>query len=82
MVGYVRVNWCKRDLEKVCNDVDKYAAWGRHGNGEFTMGGIFFDESPNEFKEKRKVFMDAADARVKNSDGLGGFRLVFSPRAD
>merc|ERR1711977_487590 len=39
MVGYVRVNWCKRDLEK--------------------------------------VFMDAADARVKNSDGLGGFRLTI-----
>ena len=40
------------------------------------MKGIFFDESPNEFKEKRKVFMDAADARVKNADGLGGWRLV------
>ncbi|KAK0112477.1 hypothetical protein ONS96_001714 [Cadophora gregata f. sp. sojae] len=77
LVGYVRVNWCKRDLEKVCKDVDKYAAWGKHGNGEFTMGGIFFDESPNEFKEKRKVFMDAADARVKNADGLGGFRLTI-----
>lgn len=60
----------------MCLDIDKYAAWGKHGNGEFAMKGIFFDESPNQFKEKRKVFMDAADERVKNADGLGGWRLV------
>ncbi|CZT01985.1 related to cell surface protein [Rhynchosporium graminicola] len=77
LVGYVNVDWCKRDMEKVCRDIDKYASWGKYGNGEFTMKGIFFDESPNEFKEKRKVFMDAVDQRVKNADGLGGFRLTI-----
>ncbi|CZT46531.1 related to cell surface protein [Rhynchosporium secalis] len=77
LVGYVNVDWCKRDMEKVCRDIDKYASWGMYGNGEFTMKGIFFDESPNEFKEKRKLFMDAVDQRVKNADGLGGLRLTI-----
>lgn len=63
-------------MKKVCKDIDKHASWGKHGNGEFTVKGIFFDESPNEFKKKRKIFMDAADERVKSADGLGGFRLV------
>merc|ERR1711977_673771 len=58
MVGYVRVNWCKRDLEKVCNDVDKYAAWGRHGNGEFTMGGIFsMSRQTNSRRRERPSWM-------------------------
>ncbi len=76
LVGYVPVNWCKRDLEKVCKDIDKYAAWSQHGNGELAVKGIFFDESPNGFKPKAKEYMDAADARVKAAAGITGTRLV------
>ncbi|KAI9050300.1 hypothetical protein LZ554_005467 [Drepanopeziza brunnea f. sp. 'monogermtubi'] len=77
LVGYVSVNWCKRDIEKVCKDIDKYAGWGQHGSGELAMRGIFFDESPNHHKPKRKTFMDAADARVKNAVGLMGTRMTI-----
>ncbi|OWP03927.1 cell surface spherulin 4-like protein [Marssonina coronariae] len=77
LVGYVRVDWCKRDLEKVCAEVDRYAAWGRHGRGELAMQGIFFDEAPSQYKAERKLFMDAADSKVKCAAGIMGRRLTI-----
>ncbi|KAK2629726.1 hypothetical protein QTJ16_000546 [Diplocarpon rosae] len=77
LVGYVRVDWCQRDLEKACDEIETYAGWSRHGSGELALQGIFFDETPNLYTAERKLFMDAADCKVKSAAGIMGSRLTI-----
>ncbi|PBP24440.1 cell surface spherulin 4-like protein [Diplocarpon rosae] len=82
LVGYVRVDWCQRDLEKACDEIETYAGWSRHGSGELALQGIFFDETPNLYTAERKLFMDAADCKVKSAAGIMGSRLFANPGPD
>lgn len=81
-VGYVRIDYCKRNKDEVFQDVATYAGWSRAndpGTG-VTLGlhGIFFDETPNLYSKNVASYLDSANAQVKRSEGILGDRLVSS----
>lgn len=54
LVGYVRLDYCRRSLSDVRTDIEKYAGWSQksfEGQQDLSMNGIFFDEVPNIFTE-------------------------------
>ncbi|EPE31768.1 cell surface spherulin 4-like protein [Glarea lozoyensis ATCC 20868] len=79
-VGYVRVDYCKRSLGEVFQEVATYAGWSRSTDREtgVTLGlhGIFFDETPNLYSRNVASYLDSVSARVKASEGILGHRLV------
>ncbi|KAF1965294.1 hypothetical protein BU23DRAFT_628662 [Bimuria novae-zelandiae CBS 107.79] len=76
-VGYVSTAYCKRPIEKVLADVDRYAAWSCDERFPgLAVDGIFFDETPNVFSEKAKEYLDAITAHVKRTGGLLGENMV------
>lgn len=75
-VGYIRVDYAKRPLRDVLDDVTHYASWAREGNGELAMHGVFVDETPNAFKKEMKEYLDRLTKHVKSIDGILGDRFV------
>ncbi|PVI00922.1 glycoside hydrolase family 135 protein [Periconia macrospinosa] len=77
-VGYVATTYCKRDIDDVFRDIDRYAEWSRDerfpGLG---VSGIFFDETPNLFKVEVKSYLDAVTAKGKDTEGILGDRLII-----
>jgi hypothetical protein len=69
-VGYVRIDYCKRDLAEVFRDVTKYSGWA---DG---VQGIFLDETPNLYTASVASYLDGVDRFVKNTVGILGSRLV------
>jgi hypothetical protein len=73
-VGYVRVDYCKRNIKKVFDDVAKYAAWSAQPN--LGVQGIFVDETPNLYSASRVSYLNTVSQQIKASAGLLGDRLV------
>ena len=77
-VGYIRVDWCKRPLADVCNDVQMYADWAqKHDIQGMHVKGIFVDETPNHYSKERLQYLTALGAFTKGSHGLLGDRIVI-----
>ena len=76
-IGYVSTDYCKRPIDEVLADVDRYAAWsGDERFPELGVCGIFFNETPNVFSEAAKEYLDRVTKHVKDDDGIRGGRLV------
>lgn len=77
VVGYVATTYCKRNIEDVFKDIERYAAWSSDerfpGLG---VSGIFFDETPNLYEEDVKSYLDAVSTKGREIDGIMGDRLV------
>ncbi|KAK5069125.1 hypothetical protein LTS08_008633 [Lithohypha guttulata] len=85
MVGYVRLDYCRRDFSDVETDVRKYANWSSVGSTAFAeqslqrrfgVDGVFFDETPNLFDEAAANYLARVGALVKTSQGILSNRLV------
>jgi Spherulation-specific family 4 len=76
-IGYVRVNYCKRELNEVCQDVTKYGGWAKDFESTgLAVHGIFIDETPNLYDEGKAKYLDALSQHVKDTTGILGDRLV------
>ncbi|KAF2667968.1 hypothetical protein BT63DRAFT_375237 [Microthyrium microscopicum] len=82
-VGYVRVNYCTRDVTEVCNDVAKYAGWSKDfANTGLGVEGIFFDETPNSNTSLPQLdnvasYLQTVSRYAKDSEGILGDRLII-----
>jgi hypothetical protein len=63
-VGYVRMQYCKRSVEQVFDDVEVYG------------GGIFLDEAPNEYSHDVGKYLNLVSEKIKNTPGILGEKLV------
>jgi hypothetical protein len=80
-VGYVRINYCKRDLGEVCKDVARYSGWSEDcSKPGLAVHGIFFDETPNHYSPNVAEFLDSVTQYVKDMSGILGDRVVSNPR--
>ena len=70
-VGYVHVSWCARDAAEITSEIDAYASWSSYPNADIHVGGIFFDEAPDN---------DAADMVSYMNDVSSHARLQFKDR--
>ncbi|KAF7509257.1 hypothetical protein GJ744_008151 [Endocarpon pusillum] len=77
-VGYVRINYCKRDVTTVYEEIVKYAGWSKdHHTTGWGVHGIFFDETPNLYSDKAASYLDIASQTVKATPGILGDRMVI-----
>ena len=76
-VGYVRVNYCQRDLAEVCRDVTKYGGWSNQPDiSGLAVHGIFVDETPNLYDAEKAKYLDTLSKCVKDTAGILGKRVV------
>lgn len=82
LVGYVRLDYCRRSVEDVQKDIDKYASWRQVDKDDVnrcedvSMEGIFFDEVPNIFAIDIADQLASYSKAVKNMKGFGTNRWV------
>jgi len=77
-VGYVRVNYCKKDLTEVCQEVARYGGWSKDYAGSgLAVQGIFFDETPNQYSADVAAYLDTISRQVKDTFGILGDRMVI-----
>lgn len=72
-VGYVRTAYCRRPIQEVFEDIEKYEKWPCESplNGLF-VDGIFFDETPNVYSKEAYDYLREITSRTKNDeDGIG-----------
>lgn len=75
IVGYVRVDWCKRPLDDVFDEIDTYAGWSQE-NPHLEMDGILLDETPNHYTKARSEYLDVVNRHIRTVDGISEARLV------
>jgi hypothetical protein len=76
-IGYVRVNYCRRILEDVCQDVAKYGGWvTSSASSGLGVHGIFIDETPNLYDVTQAEYLDKLSQYVKDTEGILGDRTV------
>ncbi|KAI5367116.1 Putative Spherulation-specific family 4 [Septoria linicola] len=78
VVGYVRVDYCNRDVAEVLADLRRYAKWPDDtGVKGLHISGIFFDETPNETSQFKATYLQKINQEVKNADGILGESLII-----
>jgi hypothetical protein len=76
-IGYVNVNYCKRELAEVYRDIETWAGWSQdYPTTSLGVHGIFLDEAPNEHSEHVARYLDGIGLKVKGMEGMMGDRLV------
>lgn len=76
-VGYVRMQYCKRSIEKVYDDVAVYAGWSKdHDSNGIYVEGIFLDEAPNEWTAPIGTYLNSVSEKIKGTAGILGRKLV------
>lgn len=75
-VGYVRMQYCKRSVAKVYEDVDIYAGWSKDHDSGIYVEGIFLDESPNEYSDEIGKYLNSVSDKIKSTAGILGKKLV------
>jgi spherulation-specific family 4 protein len=75
-IGYVRVNYCRRNLEEVWQDVAKYGGWVTTSASSLGVHGIFIDETPNLYDVEQAEYLDKLSRHVKDTEGILGDRTV------
>lgn len=77
-VGYVRIDYCKRSVEKVLEDVAIYSGWSKnHESDGIYVEGIFLDESPNEYTADIGKYLNTVSAKIKEAPGFLGQKLII-----
>lgn len=69
------MQYCKRSLDKVYQDVDIYGEWSKDHGGIY-VEGIFLDESPNEYSDEVGKFLNSVSEKIKSTPGILGKKLV------
>ena len=78
-MGYIAVNWARKGLDTVKDEVKRYAEWAdKSGIEGLFVEGIYFDETPNHVSEHGGKYLDDLTGFVKNCRGVRGGRLVSS----
>jgi hypothetical protein len=76
-VGYIRIDYCRKPLTEVFEEIDTYAGWASASeNPLLYVEGILVDETPNHYSPERAEYLEALRKHIKNTDGLRGERLV------
>jgi hypothetical protein len=76
-VGYVRMQYCKRSVEQVFDDVEVYGGWSKnHESNGIYVEGIFLDEAPNEYSHDVGKYLNLVSEKIKNTPGILGEKLV------
>ena len=79
-VGYVAIDYCRKPLHKVCEEVSVYAGWNRDYKGQINglyVEGIFVDETHNHPDAVRSEYMDSLGRYIREEvEGLKGDILV------
>lgn len=80
-VGYVRLEYCKRSVDKVFEDVMIYAGWSKnHETDQIYVEGIFLDEAPNEYCAEVGTYLNSISEKIKGASGiLGQKTIVHNP---
>lgn len=77
-VGYVRMQYCKRSVEEVFDDVVVYGGWSKdHESNGIYVEGIFLDEAPNEFSHDVGKYLNVVSEKIKNTPGILGEKLII-----
>ncbi|KAK1833936.1 Spherulation-specific family 4 [Podospora conica] len=80
-VGYIAVDYCRKPLDKVCDEISTYANWSRQYGDQIEglyVEGIFVDETHNHFDDARMRYLERLKCFVKDEvEGLRGDRLVI-----
>ncbi|KAE8440742.1 hypothetical protein EG329_006621 [Mollisiaceae sp. DMI_Dod_QoI] len=75
-IGYIPVDYCKRNLIEVFRDVAKYAGWAKDkAKTGLGVKGIFLDETPNVYSASKASYLDTVSEYIKASAGISGERL-------
>jgi hypothetical protein len=78
-VGYVRMEYCKRSVEHVFEDVAIYSGWSKnHESDGIYVEGIFLDEAPNEYSHEVEKYLKTVSENIKAAPGILGQKLVSS----
>ena len=76
IIGYVRIDYCKKPLSEVFAEIETYAAWSRvPGLG---VSGIFVDETPNHHSAQAEEYLNAIKHATRSLSGFNGASLVCS----
>lgn len=75
-VGYIRIDYCRKPLQDVYEEIDRYASWSTSGSEGMGLGGILLDETPNHYSVEREVYLRACTEFVKRHDGILRERMV------
>lgn len=79
-VGYIAIDYCRKPLDKVCDEISVYANWDREYGDQIEglyVEGIFVDETHNHFDDSRMSYLERLKCFVKDEvPGLRGDRLV------
>jgi hypothetical protein len=75
-IGYVPIDYCRRDLKEVYTDVSDYASWRADPNlpGCY-VDGIFFDESPQTATSDHLSFMQQVSTFARQTLTRGSTTL-------
>ncbi|KAH8672539.1 Spherulation-specific family 4 [Tricladium varicosporioides] len=77
-IGYIRIDYCKRDLSEVDRDISTYAGWSKDSSiSGCSVDGIFVDEAPNIYSEDVAMYLNYVTQRVKATNGIMGTRLCI-----
>lgn len=75
VIGYVRIDYCKKPLSEVFAEIETYAAWSREPG--LAVEGIFVDETPNHYSAEKVAFLEAIKHGIRSGlTGLAGTSLV------
>jgi hypothetical protein len=70
-LGYVATTYATKEIDKILAEIDTYAKWPALANQtEFRVDGIFFDEAPSLYDEKKYEYMKAAGQLVRSGTGF------------
>ena len=84
LVGYVRLDYGKRDIVAVKKDVDTYAEWGEYqdqeesGDVKIGLEGIFFDESPCVYEKISFTYLEVVTKYTRRTLPFGS-EIVLNP---
>jgi hypothetical protein len=59
LLGYVPLDYGKRDISAVKKDIDIYAGWKAYQEKSIGVRGIFFDESPSIYEKESFAYLEA-----------------------
>ncbi|KAF2017686.1 hypothetical protein BU24DRAFT_478809 [Aaosphaeria arxii CBS 175.79] len=77
-VGYIRIDYCRKPLHDVCEEIDRYAGWAedfdQRGLG---VKGIFVDETPNHYSAGRALYLEAVHKHIRATPGILEKQLIL-----
>lgn len=83
LLGYVHTTYATRNVSLIRKDIQTYADWpANSSNPNLAVRGIFFDETPQEYKDETLDYLQGLTDFVKNLKSLGPdqFVSVIAPK--